>query len=75
VNDHNIPVYLSPTNIALLRGALDQHARTNRGTDVERDAHALADRLRKALDEYHDEAAAMHGRKRRHTGRGSTYTT
>ncbi len=75
MNDHNIPVYLSPANIALLRAALDQHARTNRGTEAEREAHSLADRFREALDKYHAEVAAMHGRKRRRTGLGSTYTT
>lgn len=75
MNDHNIPVYLSPGNIELLRTLLAQHARANHGTDTERHAHNLADRFRAALDEYLDEAAAMHGRKRRRTGLGSTHTT
>ena len=75
MNDRDIPVRLSAASIELIRAALTEHADANRGTGRERDAHALADRLREDLDEYRRElwqaSGRSEGRKRRRSGLGS----
>jgi predicted nuclease of restriction endonuclease-like RecB superfamily len=70
---------LSAVDIELIRAALVEHADAHRGTDRERDAHALADRLRQDLDEYRHElwqaSGRSEGRKRRRSGLGSATRT
>lgn len=79
MNDRDIPIRLSAASIELIRTALTEHADANRGTDRERQAHALADELREALDEYRHElwqaSGRSEGRKRRRSGLGSATRT
>lgn len=64
MNDRDVPVYLSPDDVELLMSTLGRHARTRQG-NAERDAHALSDRLRDALDQYRDDVKQAKGRRRR----------
>ncbi len=71
----DVPVYLSTADLDLLHTALREHADAHRGAQLERDAHALADRLRQDLDDYRQELwqarGRSEGRKRRRSGLGS----
>ena len=75
MSDRDIPIRLSAAEVELARTALVGHARAQRDYDAERDAYALADLFREALDvdraEWEQARSRGPGRRRRRSGLGS----
>ena len=63
MNDRNIPVYLSPSDISVLRAAVEMYVRGQQDYDLEKQAYGLSERFRMALDEYRDEVKQSKGRR------------